>query len=56
MIKDINDFQNIFFIGIAGVGMSALAQYLEGIGKDVSGSDRYFNVDEFNKTKDQLEA
>ena len=26
------DFQNVFFIGIAGSGMSALAQYLKGIG------------------------
>jgi UDP-N-acetylmuramate--alanine ligase len=31
-----------FFMGIAGSGMSALAQYLNGIGKQVSGSDRFF--------------
>ena len=42
MIKGINDYQHIFFIGIAGVGMSAIAQYLAGTGKAVSGSDRYF--------------
>lgn len=46
---NINDYQNYFFIGIAGVGMSAVAQYLSGIGKNISGSDRYFlhgeNVD-----------
>ena len=56
MIKDISNFQNVFFIGIAGVGMSAIAQYLKGIGKDVSGSDRYFHPDEFNPTKNLLEA
>ena len=35
--------------------MSAIAQYLQGIGKNVSGSDRYFHPDEYNKTKEQLE-
>ena len=56
MIQKIEDFQNVFFIGVAGVGMSAIAQYLKGIGKNVSGSDRYFHPDEYNKTKEQLEA
>jgi UDP-N-acetylmuramate--alanine ligase len=56
MISSLNDFQNPFFIGIAGTGMSALAQYLQGIGKNVSGSDRYFKEGEFNETKDKLEA
>ncbi|ACU09004.1 UDP-N-acetylmuramate--alanine ligase [Flavobacteriaceae bacterium 3519-10] len=56
MVKTIEEFQDVFFIGIAGVGMSAVAQYLKGIGKDVSGSDRYFHPDEYNRTKDQLEA
>lgn len=55
-IKNINDFQNVFFIGVAGVGMSAIAQYLVGIGKNVSGSDRYFKPYTYNKTKEQLEA
>lgn len=55
-MKNINDFQNVFFIGVAGTGMSAIAQYLQGIGKEVSGSDRYFHPDEYNKTKEQLEA
>lgn len=55
MIKDISDFDNVFLIGVAGVGMSAIAQYLTGIGKEVSGSDRYFHPDEYNKTKEQLE-
>ena len=52
----INDYKNIFFIGIAGTGMSAIAQYLQGIGKQVSGSDRYFTPDSPNRTKQQLEA
>ena len=56
MIKNITDFETVFFIGVAGVGMSAIAQYLQGIGKQVSGSDRYFHPNEYNKTKEQLEA
>ena len=55
MPEKISDFQNVFFIGVAGVGMSAIAQYLQGIGKEVSGSDRYFHPNEYNKTKEQLE-
>ncbi len=56
MINSINDFQRPFFIGIAGSGMSAIAQYLKGIGKDVSGSDRFFKKDEANDIKEKLEA
>jgi UDP-N-acetylmuramate--alanine ligase len=56
MISSLNDFQQPFFIGVAGTGMSALAQYLQGIEKNVSGSDRYFKEGEFNDTKDKLEA
>ncbi len=56
MIKSINDFKNVFFIGVAGVGMSAIAQYLAGIEKNVSGSDRYFKEGEYNDTKEKLEA
>lgn len=56
MIKSISDFKTPFFIGIAGVGMSAIAQYLQGIGMQVSGSDRYFKEGEFNDTKEKLEA
>lgn len=32
-----------FFVGVAGTGMSALAQFLAGMGKQVSGSDRLFS-------------
>jgi len=56
MIKSIDDFENVFFIGVAGTGMSAITQYLSGIGKNVSGSDRYFTPDTFNETKEKLIA
>jgi UDP-N-acetylmuramate--alanine ligase len=56
MITSLDDYQNIFFIGIAGAGMSALAQYLVGIGKNVSGSDRFFVPGQPNETKDKLLA
>jgi len=56
MINSVDDFNNVFFIGIAGTGMSALAQYLNGIGKKVSGSDRYFKPDEYNETKEKLKV
>lgn len=56
MISSVNDFQRPFFIGIAGSGMSAIAQYLQGIGKQVSGSDRFFTPGTFNETREKLEA
>jgi UDP-N-acetylmuramate--alanine ligase len=56
MISSIPDFKNPFFIGIAGSGMSAIAQYLRGVGKNVSGSDRVFKKDEYNEIKEKLEA
>ena len=52
----IKQFNNIFFIGVAGTGMSAIAQYLQGIGKNVSGSDRYFTAGTVNETREKLEA
>ncbi len=56
MISSLSDFNNPFFIGVAGTGMSALAQSLQGIGKNVSGSDRYFKESEYNETKEKLAA
>ncbi|HPG11428.1 MAG TPA: Mur ligase domain-containing protein [Chitinophagaceae bacterium] len=56
MISSVNDFKNPFFIGVAGSGMSAIAQYLKGIGKDVSGSDRFFAPGVYNETQEKLEA
>ena len=56
MISGLSEFKHVFFIGIAGVGMSAIAQYLRGAGKNVSGSDRYFRDGVFNEIKEKLEA
>jgi len=56
MITSLEDFHRPFFIGIAGSGMSAIAQYLKGVGKEVSGSDRFFKANEANETKQKLEA
>ncbi|MBX3255044.1 MAG: UDP-N-acetylmuramate--alanine ligase [Chitinophagaceae bacterium] len=53
---NINTTDNFFFIGIAGTGMSAIAQYLAGSGKKVSGSDRYFVAGAVNDTRIKLEA
>lgn len=35
-----NEFKNIFFIGIGGIGMSALARYFHTLGKAVYGYDK----------------
>ncbi|MFC4261509.1 UDP-N-acetylmuramate--L-alanine ligase [Ferruginibacter yonginensis] len=52
----LNNLQHVFFIGVAGTGMSALAQYLVGIGKKVSGSDRYFTAHQQTDTQQKLIA
>lgn len=39
-MKTINDIHKIYFIGIGGIGMSALARYFNWKGKTVSGYDR----------------
>ena len=39
---DISKYKNFFFVGIAGTGMSAIAQYLKGTSLHVAGSDRLF--------------
>jgi len=44
-----------FFVGVAGVGMSALAQYLAGKGFQVSGSDRQFTQAPAPRVLTQLE-
>src|SRR5579863_4383809 len=56
MISGLGGFRTVFFIGIAGTGMSAIAQYLSGTGKQVSGSDRYFHPGVYNDTREKLEA
>ncbi len=45
-----------FFIGVGGVGMSAIAQYLSNTGNIVSGSDRLFSKQPNHKIRKQLEA
>lgn len=40
MMKSINDIKRIYFIGIGGIGMSALARYFNSLGKYVSGYDK----------------
>lgn len=37
---NLNQIHNVYFIGIGGIGMSALARYFKNIGKQVSGYDR----------------
>lgn len=39
-MKDINNIKEIYFIGIGGIGMSALARYFKSLGKKVSGYDK----------------
>jgi len=56
MISSLDSHHHVYFIGIAGSGMSALAQYLVGIGKEVAGSDRFFVPGQHNDTRDKLEA
>lgn len=56
MIQSLDSIQRPFFIGVAGTGMSALAQFLQGLGRQVAGSDRYFVAGQPNAIRDQLEA
>lgn len=37
---NIENFKNIYFVGIGGIGMSAIARYFKAIGKNVSGYDK----------------
>lgn len=53
---DIERINKFFFIGVAGTGMSALAQYLAGMRKQVSGSDRYFSSGSAGETQIRLES
>lgn len=40
MKVNFNNIKNVYFIGIGGIGMSALARYFKAIGKNVCGYDR----------------
>lgn len=37
---NLNQIHNVYFIGIGGIGMSALARYFQYIGKKVVGYDK----------------
>jgi UDP-N-acetylmuramate--alanine ligase len=37
---NLNQIHNVYFIGIGGIGMSALARYFQNVGKRVSGYDK----------------
>ena len=39
-MTEVDHIQKVFFIGIGGIGMSALARYFHEKGRDVSGYDR----------------
>ena len=56
MITDLENIKQPFFVGIAGAGMSAIAQYLQGTGLVVTGSDRFFNEGKAGDIKAKLEA
>jgi UDP-N-acetylmuramate--alanine ligase len=51
----IDAYRSFFFIGIAGTGMSALAQFLHGLGRQVSGSDRGFQPGRTDDNRLRLE-
>ena len=55
-INSLTDIQKIHFIGVAGTGMSAIAQYLSAAWKTITGSDRYFHPSETNETQEKLVA
>lgn len=42
--RNISAYENLFFIGIGGIGMSALAQYFSRTGKKVAGYDKVPSV------------
>lgn len=39
-MSNLKNIQNLYFIGIGGIGMSALARYFKNLGKNVAGYDR----------------
>lgn len=51
----LDSYSHFFFVGIAGTGMSAIAQYLNGKGKKVSGSDRLFGQAQKIQSEEQFE-
>ncbi len=55
-IDSLKGINKLHFIGVAGTGMSAIAQYLVAEGKVITGSDRYFHPDTPNETQEKLVA
>ena len=55
-ITSLREIQKIHFIGVAGTGMSAIAQYLSAAGWTITGSDRFFHPSEKNETQEKLVA
>ncbi len=53
---ELSSIKTLHFIGVAGTGMSAIAQYMAGVGKIVTGSDRYFSATVSNETQEKLIA
>lgn len=53
-MKPIEKYSSFYFVGVAGAGMSAIAQYLSGKGFKVAGSDRQFKTNG-SKVQKQLE-
>jgi UDP-N-acetylmuramate--alanine ligase len=51
---NVSTAKKIHFIGVAGTGMSAIAQYLAGTGHTVSGSDREFPKESMAEVRQQL--
>ena len=39
-MADVNTYENYYFIGIGGIGMSTLARYFHSVGKKVAGYDK----------------
>lgn len=56
MVSSLENIKYPFFVGIAGAGMSAIAQYLQGTGMQVAGSDRFFNDGKAGDIKAKLET
>ncbi|MES2621767.1 MAG: UDP-N-acetylmuramate--L-alanine ligase [Bacteroidota bacterium] len=43
-MKNLKDFKKIYFLGIGGIGMSALARYFKSLGAEVNGYDKIQTV------------
>ena len=39
-MKKLNEIKTVYFLGIGGIGMSALARYFKAMGAQVGGYDR----------------